>query len=116
MVADMERPPFSKSLDPHLIMADRGFTIQKELAPVNVKLNIPSFLGGRAQLIEAEIKECQTLPSVRIHVERAITRIKKFKALNQVPVSLHGFVNQIWTTSCILCNFLPPLIQKNSAY
>ena len=32
------------------IMADRGFTIQNELAPLDVELNILSFLGGRAQL------------------------------------------------------------------
>ena len=39
------------------IMADRGFTIQNELAPSNVKLSIPSFFGDRAQLIEAEVKK-----------------------------------------------------------
>ena len=32
------------------IMADRGFTIQNELASLNVEFNILSFLGGRAQL------------------------------------------------------------------
>ena len=32
------------------IMAERGFTIQNELAPLDVELNILSFLGGRAQL------------------------------------------------------------------
>ena len=98
------------------IMADRGFTIQNELAPLNVGLNIPSFLGGRAQLTEAEVKESQTIASVRIHDVKTITRIKKFKeALNQIPFILHGSVNQIWTVSCILCNFLSPLIPKNSA-
>ena len=96
-------------------MTDRGFTIQNELAPLNVELKIPSFLDGRAQLTEAEVKESQTIASVRIHFERAITRIKKFKALNHIPLTLHGSVNQIWTVSCILCNLLPPLIQKNSA-
>ena len=95
--------------DSDSIMADRGFTIENELAPLNVELNIPSFLGGRAQLTKAEVEESQTVASVRIHVERAITRIKKFKALNHIPLTLHGSVNQIWTVSCILCNFLPPL-------
>ena len=66
-------------------MADRGFTIKSELTPLNVKLSILSFLGVRAQLTEAEVKESQTIASVRIHVERAITRIKKFKALNLFP-------------------------------
>ena len=60
------------------IMADRGFTIQNEQALLNVELNIPSFLGGRAQLSEAEVKENQTIASLRIHVEKAITRMKKF--------------------------------------
>ena len=74
-------------------MTDRGFAIQNELAPLNGELNILSFLGGRAQLTEAEVKESQTIASVRIHVERAITRIKKFKALNQIPLTLHGSAN-----------------------
>ena len=66
-------------------MADKGFTVQKELGPLNAKLNIPSLSGGRAQLTEAEVKESQTIASVQIHVERTITKIKKFKALNLFP-------------------------------
>ena len=82
-------------------MADRGFTIQNELAHLNVKLNILSFPGSLAQLTEAEVKETQTIASVRIHVESAVTRIKIFRALNHIPLALHGSVNQIWTVSCI---------------
>ena len=67
------------------IMADRGFTIQNKLAPLNDELNISSFLGGRAQLTEAEVKESQTIASVRIQ-PKAITRIKKFKDLNHIPL------------------------------
>ena len=95
------------------VMTDRGFTIQNELAPSNVKLNVLSFHVGRGQLTEAEVKESQTIASVQIHVERAITKIKKSKALSHIPLILHGSLNQIWTVYCILCNFLPPLIQKN---
>ena len=50
--------------DSDSIMADRGFTIQNEIAPLNAELNIPSFLGSRAQLTEAEVKEIQTVASV----------------------------------------------------
>ena len=57
------------------IMADRGSTIQNKLAPLNDELNISSFLDGRAQLTEAEVKESQTIASVRIQ-PKAITRIK----------------------------------------
>ena len=83
-------------------MADKGFIIQNELAPLNVELNIHSFLGGRAQLTEAKVKESQAIASVRIHVERAMAKIKKFKALNHIPLTFYGSANQIWTVSCIL--------------
>ena len=94
------------------IMADRGFTIQNELAPLNIELNIPSLLGNRVQLTEPNVKESETIASVRVTVEKVITRIKTFKALNHIPFSLHGSVNQIWIVSCILCNLLLHLIQK----
>ena len=34
------------------IMADKGFTIEEDLKPLSVSLNIPSFLDGRDQLEE----------------------------------------------------------------
>ena len=76
-------------------------------------MNIPAFLSGRYQLTEKEALESQTVASVRIHVERAIQRVKKFKQIrNEIPLVLHGSVNQIWTVCCLLSNFMPPLIQK----
>ena len=36
--------------DNDTVMADRCFTINNELGPLKVELNIPSFLGYRAQL------------------------------------------------------------------
>ena len=94
------------------VMADRGFTIEDELKCLNVQLNIP--LDGREQLTKGEVKESQSIASVRIHVERAIQRVKKFRQLrNEIPLVLHGSINQIWTVACLLCNFLPPLIQES---
>ena len=94
------------------VMADRGFTIESDLKELKVDLNIPSFLGGRAQLTAAKVKESQSTASVRIHIEHAIQRVKKFKVIrNEMPLTLHGSANQLWTVSCLLCYFLPPLIQ-----
>ena len=39
------------------IMADRGFTIGNDLKELKLDLNMPTFLGGRAQLTAAEVKE-----------------------------------------------------------
>ena len=97
------------------VMADRGFTVADDLSPLGVSLNIPCFLEGRDQLTAAEVKESQTIASVRIHVERAIQRIKKFRVLrNEIPLTLHGSINQIWTVCCLLTNSMPPLIQKDN--
>ena len=95
------------------IMDEGDFTIQNELATLNVEYNIPSFLGCRAPLPEAEVKESETTVSVRIQVEiLAITRIKQSKAMNHIPLTLHGFVNHIKIVSCILCSFLHCLLKN----
>ena len=75
--------------------------------------NISYFLAGRDQLNAVEVKECQSIASVRIHVESVIQRVKKFRVQrNELPLSFYGSVNQIWTVCCMLCNFMTPLIWK----
>jgi hypothetical protein len=97
------------------VMADRGFTISDHLNTINVKLNIPSFLNGQLQLSKEDATESQTIASLRIHVERAIRRIKVFCQIsNEIPLVFHGSINQLWTVTCLLCNFLPPLIKKQN--
>ena len=95
-------------------MADWQFVIYNELKELGVVLNISCLLAGRDQLIVAQVKESQSIVSVRIHVERVIQRVKKFRVLRiEIPLSFHGSVNQIWTVCCMLCNFMTPLIQKD---
>ena len=96
-------------------MADRGFTIHDQVARVGVSLNIPAFLGGRDYLTKGEVKASQTIASVRIHVERAIQRIKTYSIIrNEIPLTLHGSINQIWTVFCLLTNLAPPLIDESN--
>jgi hypothetical protein len=97
------------------VMADRGFTIESLLSPMGVSLNIPSFLSGRDQLPEEEVKESQTIAAVRVHVERVIQRVKRFRQLkNEIPLAFHGSINQLWTVGALLTNFMPPLIKPKS--
>ena len=78
-------------------MTDSGFTMHDELACFGVSMNIPAYLGGRDYLTKAEVKASQTIGSVRIHVERAIRRIKTYSIIrNEIPLTLHGSINQIW--------------------
>ena len=85
------------------VIAYRGSIKESDLKDLKVHLNIPSFLGGRAQLAAGEVKDCQTIASVRIQVERTIQKLKVIR--KRVPLI------QTWTVCCLLCNFLPPLIK-----
>ena len=60
------------------VMTDRGFTIQDQLQSIDVALNIPPFLDGKQQLSANEVQQGRSIASLRIHVERAIGRLKNF--------------------------------------
>ena len=91
------------------VMADRGFNIQ-DILPSGVTLNIPPHLDESGQLSESERTTTRRIASVRIHVERAIERIKNYQILHNVPNSMHNRINQICFICSILTNFLPPLV------
>ena len=93
------------------VMADRGFTIDELLAPLGVSLNTPPTLGRRSQMDADQVVETQQIASLRIHIERAIRRVKEFDILSGViPATLAGSANQIWTVCALLTNFKAPLI------
>ncbi|PFX25908.1 uncharacterized protein LOC111329738 [Stylophora pistillata] len=77
-----------------IVMADKGFTISDLLEPMGIGLNIPSFVGSRSQQNPSEVIATQEIASERIHVERAINKVKNFQLFNQVvPLSLAGSLN-----------------------
>ena len=53
------------------LMADRGFTIRDQLNTMNVEVNIPPFMEGRAHL-PSEVQRGRKIASLLIHVERVI--------------------------------------------
>ena len=93
------------------IMADKGFDIQDLLDVLKVKLNIPPFLGMLGQMASDDVMTTQSIAAERIHVERAINKIKCFHIFDQViPLSLSGTINQIWTVCAMLTLFQEPII------
>ena len=92
------------------IMADRGFTIE-DILPTGVTLNVPTRLNETGKLTENEHSTTRRIASIRIHVERAIERIKNFRILHNIPNTIHNSVNQTFFVCAILTNFLPPLVQ-----
>ena len=92
------------------VMADRGFDVA-DILPAGVTLNIPPFKGNRSQLTAQEVEETARIASVRIHVERAIGRVKGYHILDGVmPLTLQPLLNQIFSVCCLLTNFQPFLV------
>ena len=96
-------------------MADRGFDIDTDI-PSGVELNIPPFLNGQPQLSKENEMATRKIASVRVHVERAIARIKNYRILHQVvPLTLAGNLEHIWSVCSYLTLFLPALIKETQS-
>ena len=86
------------------VMADRGFNIRHLLLPKGATLNIPSFTHGN-RLSKKAVKRSRKIATVRIHVERAIRRMKTFRILcGIIPIKLRFQLDQIITIVAVLCN------------
>ncbi|XP_041730484.2 uncharacterized protein LOC121562211, partial [Coregonus clupeaformis] len=93
------------------VMADRGFTIRDLLDERRVSLNIPAFTYRRNQLTNEETTRTRRVANVRIHVERAIQRLKVFLSQN-VPISMAPKLDNILTICAGLVNLKSPLISE----
>lgn len=93
-----------------IILADKGFEIKNILEDIGIELNIPTFKVTGMQFQDNEVEYIRKIAHERIHVERAIRRIKTFKILSsRIPIILLGSINQIYTVCALLTNFMPPL-------
>ncbi|KAF4529928.1 hypothetical protein B566_EDAN016558 [Ephemera danica] len=72
-----------------LIMADRGFDIDDEIKAKGISIVTPAYLRGRAQFESKENETSRELAKFRVHVERAVRKIKEFKILEGIiPITL----------------------------
>ena len=93
------------------IMADKGFDIQDLLVPLGVRLNIPPFLKSGSQFSTDDVLRTKKVAKLRIHVERAIGRIKEFRIFHPViPATMWDSTNELVYVWAMLCNFSPLLV------
>ena len=75
-------------------------------------MNIPAFSSGK-QLSDRAVSNSRKIESVRIHVERAMKRIKNFKILHGViPLKLKNSMDQILIICSVLGNLQSPLVTQ----
>ena len=68
---------FEKSIYGNRVSANRGCSIEDDLAVCGTHLWIPAFTRGKSQLSQQEIKATRHLARVRIHVERIVGQLRK---------------------------------------
>ncbi|KAL3885236.1 hypothetical protein ACJMK2_025324 [Sinanodonta woodiana] len=103
---------FLNLLDPNdLVMADRGFQIKEELLLRRARLAIPP--GARVRRKWPHVMLNKKVADLRIHVERAINRLKLVKILKEtLPITLLSIIDDIINVIAALCNLLPPLVSS----
>lgn len=90
------------------VMADKGFPqIRSELLHRQCTLVMPPF-ALEPQFTREEVLEGYSIASVRIHIERAIQRVKIFKILQRINVELFNKIDDIMYMICILANNKEP--------
>lgn len=93
-----------------LILAGKGFLL-RDILPPGVHINIPPFLTS-PQFTPAEVERTQCIARARIHVERAIKRVKGYNILNFIPKTLYPNASKIFQLCSAFVNFQNPLIKE----
>ena len=86
--------------------------IQDLLTPLSVRLNIPPFLDSKVQMPVDDGLLTKKIAQLRVHVERAIGRIKEYYILcSTLPAVMCDSINKVIYVCCMMTNFSPPLVK-----
>lgn len=109
----VKRSGFLDHLHPgDVVIADRGFNIEDLLMPRQSKLIISPFLGARDKFTPQEEAKTKDIAKHRIHVERAIERLKKVIILQKtIPLNIQPVFSQMVFVIGCLVNFQEPLVK-----
>ena len=96
-------------------MADKGFPRVLTHCSKDVVVVVPPRAKPRQKQFTVEqMEETKKIAKVRIHVERAIQRVKMFNILNNcLPTEQLKQIDQIMHVCCVLTNFQNPLISDS---
>lgn len=97
------------------VMADKGFNIEDDLKLRGLTLTIPPFLEKQDQFTPQQVAATKNIATVRVHVERAVRKVKEFEILcNRVPISLCPMLEKTWVVCGHLANFTGSLFKNKS--
>lgn len=97
------------------VMTDKGFLIDEECQKRGIKLVRPPFLRAPlTQLSQIDAAENVSIAAARVHVERAIQRIKQFSILNdKIDSHLIPVLDDIVFIACGIANASKPILSND---
>lgn len=109
--AVVENSKISEIFNPgESVMVDKGFLIG-DLLKEGVHLIRPPF-KTTPQFTAQQVTESKQISQARVHVERAIERVKKYKILDFIPPTLVPHASEVFQVCCALTNFRKPLLAE----
>ena len=82
----------------------------KNSSGFNVFLNLPEFLCSKTQFTQEEVVFSRKISSCRIHVERAIERLRNYKILDFLNAPLRPFGDKIVQVFAVFVKLQIPII------
>lgn len=96
-------------------LADKGFMVQHILDGYGVIVETPEKLSKKKQFTEEQDMHNRKNSQVRVHVERAIRRVKVFRIFKEnLPIRYVHQISKLWKVCCWLTAFLPSLVNDSS--
>lgn len=92
------------------ILADKGFLV-KDVLPYGVYLNVPPFLTT-PQFTREQVRRTEVIARARIHIERAINKVKNFKILKYIPSEMFPIASEVFQVCVALTNFQHLLVRE----
>jgi len=92
------------------VMTDKGFLVN-DLLPEGVELVRPPFLDT-PRFTAQQAKHSKEISRARIHVERAIRRVKVYQILNFIPSSMVPIASKTFQVCVALTALMNPLIKE----
>ena len=80
------------------------------ILPHGVLLNSPALLSSKKQFTKAEAIFSRKVARSRIHVERAIERLRNYKVIDTISTNLRPFSTQLVRACSALVNIQSPII------
>ena len=91
------------------VMADKGFQIEEDCLSSAIELIRSPFLRAKKQFSPAEAKKTAEIARARVHVDRAIQRLKLFAVMkNKLKWSMLNYVDELIV--CGITNLQAPIL------